>query len=126
MVSVRLSSEVKVQKGDHMAKQKKSVRRGRKPQTGYQQLFNRVASLIAEREGKKSQVKIGDVREILRIVVDDAVMPQGNVTLLSLMALLSMSKKFGVALPEDPMARAREMAEILIKRSAGKWELERK
>lgn len=32
--------------------------------------LNRMASVIAKREGKKSQVKVGDVREILRILVD--------------------------------------------------------
>jgi hypothetical protein len=32
--------------------------------------LNKLASLIAKREGKKSQVKIGDVREILRIIVE--------------------------------------------------------
>jgi hypothetical protein len=29
-----------------------------------------LASAIAKREGKKSQVKIGDIREILRIIAD--------------------------------------------------------
>lgn len=31
-------------------------------------LQNELASMIAEREGKKSQVKIGDIREILAII----------------------------------------------------------
>jgi hypothetical protein len=33
--------------------------------------LNKLASLIAKREGKKSQAHIGDVREILKIIVDD-------------------------------------------------------
>jgi hypothetical protein len=32
--------------------------------------MNRLASKIAKREGKKSQVKIGDIREILRILFE--------------------------------------------------------
>lgn len=31
---------------------------------------NQIASLLAKREGKKSQVKIGDIREILRLLVE--------------------------------------------------------
>ena len=30
--------------------------------------LNKLASLVANREGKKSQVKIGDVREVFRIL----------------------------------------------------------
>lgn len=32
--------------------------------------LNKLASIIAKREGKKSQVKIGDIREILKILVE--------------------------------------------------------
>jgi hypothetical protein len=34
--------------------------------------MNRLASKIAKREGKKSQVKIGDIREVLRILFEIA------------------------------------------------------
>lgn len=34
--------------------------------------MNRLASKIAKREGKKSQVKIGDIREMLRILCEIA------------------------------------------------------
>jgi hypothetical protein len=33
--------------------------------------LNRLASEIAKREGKKSQARIGDIREILKIVTSD-------------------------------------------------------
>lgn len=32
--------------------------------------MQKLASMIAKREGLKSQVKIGDVREILRVLID--------------------------------------------------------
>ncbi len=32
--------------------------------------FQKLASAIAKREGKKSQVRIGDIREILKILVE--------------------------------------------------------
>ncbi len=32
--------------------------------------MNRLASKIAKREGKKSEVKIGDIREVLRILFE--------------------------------------------------------
>lgn len=32
--------------------------------------FQKLASLIAKREGKKSQARIGDIREILKILVE--------------------------------------------------------
>jgi hypothetical protein len=32
--------------------------------------LNKLASLIAKREGLKSQASIGDIREILKIIVD--------------------------------------------------------
>lgn len=32
--------------------------------------LNKLASIVAKREGKKSQVKIGDVREVLKILVE--------------------------------------------------------
>lgn len=32
--------------------------------------LNQLVSAIAAREGKKSQVKVGDIREILRVIAD--------------------------------------------------------
>ena len=32
--------------------------------------FQKIASLIAKKEGKKSQARIGDIREILKILVE--------------------------------------------------------
>lgn len=32
--------------------------------------LNKLASLIAKREGKRSQARIGDIREILKIIVE--------------------------------------------------------
>lgn len=32
--------------------------------------LNKLASMIAKREGKKSQARIGDIREILKLIVE--------------------------------------------------------
>lgn len=60
--------------------------------------LQQLASLIAKREGKKSQVKIGDVREVLRLICDIDVElslqgKTGSIDALYLHALALKTKK---------------------------------
>jgi hypothetical protein len=46
--------------------------------------LNKLASLVAKREGKRSQARIGDIREILGILCDIVIEDDGIVALTSL------------------------------------------
>lgn len=57
--------------------------------------MNKLASMIAKREGKKSQVKIGDVREILKIMLEVNRETLGEVSLFFAKDTVATFKKAG-------------------------------
>ncbi len=69
----------------------------------------KLASLIAKREGKRSQARIGDIREILRIIVE-----------LSVESVEASETPSSIAMWGDPLQALNEAAWKIIDRRRAK------
>jgi hypothetical protein len=73
--------------------------------------FNRLCSIIALKEGKKSSVKIGDVREILSMILNDSVLLDAIVNL----AIEKITKEVNMA-----KSKAKKTTKTKSKKTKGK------